>query len=288
MSVNSPKIFNLSVSGFTIVLLTCVCFASGCSNKKENQYKMPENFLYDLNAPTQRFELPDELLEVSALSYFTDDKLVCVQDELGILFTFDLSTGKIADKITFGPDGDYEGVEVVNDTAYVIKSNGDLMFFPIQNPDSLKQIHTGLEEKNDVEGLGYDVNTKHLMIACKKKGDVMGNNIKGKAFYKFSLQSKELTPDPFFVIDKAKIADYPVEKINPSAIAMHPLTKEIYILSSKDKALVIVDAREIKNIILLDPALFEKPEGICFKPDGSLFISSEGKTGGGYILRFNN
>jgi uncharacterized protein YjiK len=36
----------------------------------------------------------------------------------------------------------------------------------------------------------------------------------------------------------------------------------------------------------LDKELLPQPEGICFSPDGIMFISSEGKGGKGRILVF--
>ena len=36
----------------------------------------------------------------------------------------------------------------------------------------------------------------------------------------------------------------------------------------------------------LDNKLFLQPEGICFSPQGDLFISNEGRGGKGYILKF--
>ena len=43
---------------------------------------------------------------------------------------------------------------------------------------------------------------------------------------------------------------------------------------------------KLLSSVALSPDLFKKPEGICFAPDGTLFIASEGDGGNGYILRF--
>jgi len=40
-------------------------------------------------------------------------------------------------------------------------------------------------------------------------------------------------------------------------------------------------------LVDLSPSLYKQPEGICFTPDGNLFISSEGDGGDGYILKFD-
>ena len=42
-----------------------------------------------------------------------------------------------------------------------------------------------------------------------------------------------------------------------------------------------------KRVKELDEKLFRQPEGICFSPEGDMYISNEGQGGKGYILKFN-
>ncbi|MEO6905999.1 MAG: SdiA-regulated domain-containing protein, partial [Ginsengibacter sp.] len=77
---------------------------------------------------------------------------------------------------------------------------------------------------------------------------------------------------------------------NPSAIAIHPITHEIYLLSTKDNKCMAVYNRDGKLISFqsIDSDLMPQPEGICFSPDGKLYISSEGKKGDpGNLFEFN-
>ena len=97
--------------------------------------------------------------------------------------------------------------------------------------------------------------------------------------------------EPFMLIEKKdfkKIAD---EKFNfyPSAIGVHPITGDIYVLSTKDtKGLArFSHDGKLKDFQWIDKGLMPQPEGLCFSPDGTLFISSEGKHGKpAQILRF--
>ena len=43
---------------------------------------------------------------------------------------------------------------------------------------------------------------------------------------------------------------------------------------------------KIKFIQELDSKIFKQPEGICFRRDGTMFISDEGRSGHGNILEF--
>jgi hypothetical protein len=65
-------------------------------------------------------------------------------------------------------------------------------------------------------------------------------------------------------------------KLKPSAAAIHPLTKELYIISSINKALIIADRDgNVKEAYPIDPVLFKQPEGLTFAPSGDLIISNE-------------
>jgi uncharacterized protein YjiK len=73
----------------------------------------------------------------------------------------------------------------------------------------------------------------------------------------------------------------------PSGIAIHPITSEIFVISSQGKKLLILSPEGKKNALIeLNPKNFVQPEGICFTPNGDLFISSEGVNSNSYILKF--
>ena len=73
----------------------------------------------------------------------------------------------------------------------------------------------------------------------------------------------------------------------PSGIAIHPLTGEIFIISSVGKLLIILDRYgKVLDVKELDPVIFRQPEGICFSPEGEMYISNEGQGGEGYVLKF--
>jgi uncharacterized protein YjiK len=74
----------------------------------------------------------------------------------------------------------------------------------------------------------------------------------------------------------------------PSGIAQHPQTKQWYILSSPKRLLLVID--EQSNLVYLEQLsekLARQPEGICFAPDGTLYISSEGKGAKGRLLIYS-
>jgi uncharacterized protein YjiK len=64
----------------------------------------------------------------------------------------------------------------------------------------------------------------------------------------------------------------------PSAIAIHPITEQLFITSSVGKVLMVLnpDGR-IDHLQRLDKKLYAQPEGMTFDSDGTLYISTEKK-----------
>jgi uncharacterized protein YjiK len=173
------------------------------------------------------------------------------------------------------------------------------------------EIKTPLSSKNDAEGLAYDDVTKSLLISCK--GDPSTNKDKQykgyRAIYSLATGDLKFDNEPAFLINLNKPECFKDEEVfsrfsgsdkgksrkdennsvfEPSGISIHPLNKQIYLISSTSKLLLILDRKgKIINFKYLNKSLFAQPEGICFSPTGTLFISNEGKEGKGNILRFN-
>ena len=69
-----------------------------------------------------------------------------------------------------------------------------------------------------------------------------------------------------------------------SGVAIHPQTKEIYLVATVGKLLfVLTPEGKIRHVVPLSPRVFRQPEGICFKPNGDLIISNEGQDGSSNI-----
>ena len=74
--------------------------------------------------------------------------------------------------------------------------------------------------------------------------------------------------------------------IMPSSIAIHPVTKDMYITDGRNSLLMILSATgSVKKVLQLNSKEFNQPEGITFHPDGEMYISNEGTKGGGNILK---
>ncbi len=273
----------------------------------------PELIPYDLDNPDETYFMPDYLRELSGLAYYKDDKILCIQDETAEIYVLSLGRKGIINKYGFGKKGDYEDIAVDKQTAWVSRSDGRI--FRIDNFEmktrKVTEYKTPLSVKNDVEGLAFDISSNSLLIACKGSPSTgKGNQFKGyKAIYKSGLPEINVGTEPAILINlkqsESFIDDETFRKfsqlhnnlsgsdkdelrLEPSGISFHPRFPHIYLISSTNKLLLVLDRKgKILSFMDLDHKLFIQPEGICFSPSGDMFISNEGRNDKGNILRFN-
>ena len=304
----------------TVISLLFLLFYSVALPQESNGEKLFERdgyiFPYQLNNPDKTWKLPKELVEISGLSYLEKHRLACIQDEKGNIYIFNTKNEEIEKQIGFGEKGDYEGIEVVGNDAWVLKSNGTLyqiMDFPKDNNPKVHKYKTALSGRNNCEGLGYDSAGHNLLIACKgypfTKNNERPDAGEYKAIFRFDLKTRQLHEAPVLLIALDSMKQYKnynsmtslgIELLaffdategdvsfQPSGIAVHPQTGNIYVLASVGKVLAVFsgDGRMLA-LIHLKSKIHEQPEGICFSPGGTLYISNEGDDGKGMILRFN-
>lgn len=261
---------------------------------------------YDLSKPDNIFPLPGVLHEISGLTNVDASTIACVQDENGIVFIYDIINNQVKEQYNFHIDGDYEGIALVNRSMFILRSDGVLFEMPdYGSADSKLRTHvTGIPAKNN-EGLCYDSDNNRLLIACKSKTGKGPEHKDKRVIYGFDLSSKKLSDEPAYSFDIPAILAFakekkvnlhvsdnnvtdPVIRFLPSAIAIHPLSKKLYLLSAADHLLFIFGTNgALEYISPLDPQLFNKAEGITFSGDGDLFVSNEGQDRKPTMLRFN-
>jgi uncharacterized protein YjiK len=283
------------------------------TNDPKARFRLP----YQLSEATESFVMPPHLKEISGLSMSgtNDNWLTAIQDEAGILFYINKETGEVEKEITYYKGGDYEGVEVVGDITYIAKSTGTI--YEVTNLDSMppaiQKHNTFLTKENNVEGLCYDAASNRLLLACKGfsfTDEQSEANQFERAIYSFDLATNQMELNPVFIFklsdfqhflkDKTYLAEYdklhgyffePEEEgfiFSPSAIAIHPLTGELYMTSSVKKLLMVFDAAgKIIHLEKMDKNIHPQPEGLAFDKDGTLYIANEGKERVGTILKFN-
>lgn len=290
----------------TLVLLLIIgasCSGTPFWNKNAKSHLLitdKVNVYYDLNEPDEKLYLPYSLTEISGLAFLGEDRVLCVEDEMGKVYEYDLKQRKIINEVIFDGPGDFEGVEIVENTVYALRSDGDIYAFEYSQSEKAVAVkhETELGSSNDAEGFCYNPYTGNLLIACKEDEDLNGGEASGKAVYEFYLKNKKIIEKPFFDIttddligffEDNREGDHEKDRIKfkPSGIAYNPVDGYFYVLASVGKLLVVLSKKgEIKATYPIAPRILGQPEGICFAENGDLYISSEGQGFKGYLLKF--
>ncbi|RMG69587.1 MAG: hypothetical protein D6722_09980 [Bacteroidetes bacterium] len=264
------------------------------------RYALP----YDLGQPLRAIELPEGLSETSGIAYAGEGHLALIEDEHGRIYRYDIRGDSLEGVYPFGEDRDYEGIEVRGDTAWVLQSKGRLFQVAHFASDSAREekIDLGLNEDMDFEGLSWGPGGRLLILA--KEPPRLPNDEKDKA-WRVAYAWPGPVSEPYVRIHTPEVAaflqyypaaggalrDFDPEKtgsIKPSGIGIHPTDGHIYVIASAGSLLVVLSPdQRVVAVHPLPRELFPQPEGLCFGPDGTLYIASEGRGGPGRLLVFS-
>ena len=255
-------------------------------------------------------KLPAELTEISGITFLNDSIVLAIADEEGTLYYYDIKQNKVVKKQNFGKPDDYEDLVRVGNDLYIVVSSGvihHLKNFASDHPE-IVSFKIPLKGKNNIEGIAYDAKNNRLLLAEKDNG--LNNNEKTKEIYAYDLKSGTFQTSAIITINVEKIENQfkgdaleesskkflkalGNENMNkvfrPSALSVKPSTNELYVLSSINKLIAVISPTgELTRIIPLTGKDFKQPEGIAFSPDESLYISNEGRSKSGNIIKLKH
>jgi uncharacterized protein YjiK len=265
-----------------LLLASFICLITLVTSCKHKGLGSPQG--YDLEKPTRK-ELGKVLNEISGLTYNPDDNtLLAISDSRQKIFAINFRSQKLSDYAKkFFDQKDFEDLVKLDSVVYVLISNGTILEVPLKVNDSERTVvHSfWLPGKNDFETLYYDSAANGLIIICKSCADEKGQDIRNA--YRFDLSGKRFDSTVFYTITskdvKALLKDDDAE-FKPSAAAINPKDKRLYILSSAGLLMVIADTKgTVLEAYRLHPDHHPQAEGIAFTPKGTMFISNEGKYG---------
>ena len=261
---------------FCLFATVIILFFSNCNAKiKKESFAGTEN--YDFANP-KIINLPQALDEISGISYYPKDTSVfAIIDEDGLLFKIPLNDPENVKEWRFDKQRDFEDIVLKDSTFYVLVSNGDLdklnfvndkiTVDKIEFPNASKKV-------NEFESLYLSADSGKLVILCKQCEEDKKSMLSSFSFDDSTREFKNYATtetEPLFQKMGSK-----KEKIKPSAAAVNPITKDLFVVCSVNKLIYIQDAQgKLKDVITLNPKIYKQPEGLAFTPDGDLIISNE-------------
>jgi uncharacterized protein YjiK len=122
----------------------------------------------------RQWKLPGRLREISGLALTTDERLFAVTDEKAIVYELDYLQGGIVKSFALGDPvvrGDFEGIAVLDDTIWLMTSDGSLLATK-EGADGqdmrYRTFDTGHGDYCELEGLAQDRAAGTLILACKE------------------------------------------------------------------------------------------------------------------------
>ena len=266
------------------VFITMLTVISVSCNRQINFTSPPG---YDLNHPVAIY-LESELNEISGIIYYPKDTgIFAISDATGSLYKMFPDKKTPVQRWKFGNNHDYEDLQRVDSTFYILSSSGDIVSvkFSKHAPMLVNEFKIHDKEKNEFETLYFDSALHKLILICKDCKEDKKSIVSTRAF---DISSNTYSDGPYKINVNTinKLMNLKEMKFKPSAAAINPLTHELFILSSVNKMLVIADTNgNVKQSYLLRPSIYKQPEGIAFTPSGTLLISNESaKQGSANIL----
>jgi len=225
-------------------------------------------------ARMKEIALERPLKEISGIAYHaTSNTFVAVNDEKGIVYVLDPKTFSITNKLTFGEEDDYEEIQVLGNDVFILRSDGTIfkMKFDGQTISSVETFsYTG--PKAEYESFYIDAVSSTLVLIPKQSKN--GTKEKQTTTYTIRTSNGKYAGVDENMLNWSELKSCMM--LHPSAVAVHPVTKDIYMLSSIEKRLIVLSAAwKVVGEYELDRKRFQQPEGMTFDSESNLYITNE-------------
>ena len=242
---------------------------------------------YDLAHPARIVALPAALREASGLAVWDATHLVSHNDERSTLFVIRVADGKIVREIGIGRRGglagDYEDLALDGRQGYLIRSDGTLLAFMLDDTSSTVPARRDVSLTAvgcELESLSRDVSGPGLVAMCRHE---RGKQIReGLLVLRWTPRSGYDARTSFRVPWAAFGSDGSKQRFSGSArtpdrsgwVLVEGVHGRIVELAG-DGRVIAVRARP--------HTLLPQVEGVAFGVDGTLYLASEGQRGPGLL-----
>ena len=239
---------------------------------------------YALSAETShQWKLPDKLNEISGLALTEDARLLAITDERAIVYELDYAEGHLVKAFALGEPtvaGDFEGIAWFDERVWLVTSDG-VIYESGEGEDGERVIYdeypTGLDRFCEAEGLAYRWNDGVLLVLCKKIQKK--SNLQSLTIFAWSTETYELIDEKTISLpDRQIAASLRNHKLNPSGIAIDPVTGNLLIVAARQQAVIELgsDGSFIAARVLPLASRHRQAEGIEILPTGDMLIADEG------------
>jgi hypothetical protein len=251
-----------------------------------------EDGYFDLANPSTVSSFPMGVASFTDVTMLDSTHMIGIEPVNGNVMMIDLLNNSIASQLSLGSEFKFVDVSKMDSTLILFDSNSKVHFL-LPPYDSTSFVSTNETKENfSTSGICFHESTKRLFLLSEVQEKEEGQF--SSFLYAFNLNKRQLREEPLFEINSFAIETFAinnnlrlprnkvtydgdtVEGLNftPSALAIHPKTNEIYVLSSDDRTLVVYNQfGDVVNFTVLDAMIFSKPTGMTFQENGDLLIT---------------
>jgi uncharacterized protein YjiK len=238
---------------------------------------------YDLSAPpTDRWELPKALVEISGLAFDSAGRLFAHDDEQAIVYQLDPATHRVVKRFSFGRPavrGDFEAIAIVGRQVILATSDG-VLYAGREGGDGEAVPYvtqaTGVGRDCETEGMAYEPADRALLFVCKAPRT---RGLSGHlAVLRWSLDRKALDPRPSLFVKLSDIAaELKGAAFHPSELVRVPGSGHYLVLAAQQHAIAeLAPDGRVVAVSRLRRGDHRQAEGLALAADGSLLVADEG------------
>ncbi|ORL46277.1 hypothetical protein IIF7_06896 [Zunongwangia atlantica 22II14-10F7] len=258
---------SMILSGMISVLVTILILSFRTKNPEYDIFK------YQI---IDTWNLPPQLKNTTGISKIDKERIACITKNEGSLFIYNIKTKSIENKIEFGHSTNYTDLEIIENTAYILKKEGILIRLKnYKNKPEINEYQLFNDSIRNATGLTYDAKTNRLIIAVKNdKFQHKGR----KGVYAFSMTTKQIDFNAEYEIE-LKSELFSERKNEESAYRFLPnaISKDadgnLHILDTKHHEVLKVSANNKKpTLYKMSRHDFPHPETISSLENGNFLI----------------
>lgn len=228
------------------------------------------------------FQLVRGLTEISGLAVASENSVYAHNDEHGIIYEIDLSSGAILTAFALGEptvQADFEGIAVSGQRIYLVTSAGlvyESMIGAHRSRVRYNVFDTGAGESCEIEGLTSGPGAGEFLIICKTARQAALED--RLVLFKWNVNERLPVSEPWLDLELSQFLTRQERKyFRPSAIKWNKQNNNLTILSARSH--LLVNLRQDGAILSktdLAPKLHPQAEGVAIMPSGELVIADEG------------
>lgn len=239
------------------------------------------------NEGNLQLKLPDGLREISGLTALQDGSLLAVADEKARVYQIDIAAGAIRKFMAMGKPvakGDFEGISVLNESVYLVTSQGTLWRQALDaSADYHEVITTDAGEQCEIEGLAAWHENDSLLLLCKS---VYNDDFKDALLIlRWSEKEPEAPTEAFLAKTYTELG---VKKLHPSGLAFSVDRENLFIVAARQKSFleISLQGHVVRHGKLPKGAGHRQTEGVAITRDKKLYLADEGGKGKGKLTEY--